>query len=119
MSEAARRLDGDLCDLADIADPGAKGFVVRDADDLPMKVFVVRRGQVVRGYVNRCPHNRIPLDFMPDDFLNMGKTHIQCATHGAIFLMEDGLCVEGPCRGRRLDAFPVTLVNGRVLTDSP
>ncbi|MCF8482041.1 MAG: Rieske 2Fe-2S domain-containing protein [Rhodospirillum sp.] len=84
-----------------------------------MKVFVVRHDSGVRGYVNRCPHNRIPLDFKPDDFLNLGKTHIQCATHGALFLMGDGLCVEGPCRGKRLDAFPVTVLNGRIQCGDP
>jgi nitrite reductase/ring-hydroxylating ferredoxin subunit len=104
----------DLCALSEIEDPGARGFVVTDADGLDLQVLVVHRDGAVWGYVNRCPHNKIPLDFMPDQFLDMDKAYIQCASHGALFLMEDGLCVQGPCRGRRLDAFPVVLRDGRV-----
>jgi nitrite reductase/ring-hydroxylating ferredoxin subunit len=29
---------------------------------------------------------------------------IQCATHGALFLIESGECVAGPCAGQSLQA---------------
>jgi len=31
---------------------------------------------------------------------------IQCATHGALFLIESGECIAGPCAGQSLTALP-------------
>jgi nitrite reductase/ring-hydroxylating ferredoxin subunit len=44
-----------LCALADLQDPGAKGFRFRQ-DSRLFAGFVVREGEVVRGYVDSCPH---------------------------------------------------------------
>ncbi|MGB1026828.1 MAG: hypothetical protein ACPGYL_09760, partial [Rhodospirillaceae bacterium] len=41
-----------LCRLSEIADPGAKGFVIADEDGFDLKVFVVRQGPAVHGYIN-------------------------------------------------------------------
>lgn len=103
-----------LCALADIADPGGRGFVV-ERDGEKQEIFIVRRGQSVFGYVNDCPHVGTPLDWQPDVFLNVDKTLIQCSTHGALFRIADGVCVEGPCRGDRLKAVHVKLVDGMVV----
>jgi nitrite reductase/ring-hydroxylating ferredoxin subunit len=103
-----------LCALADIADPGGRGFVV-ERDGEKQEIFVVRRGASVFGYANDCPHVGTPLDWQPDVFLNVDKTLIQCSTHGALFRIADGVCVEGPCRGDRLRAVRVTLVDGMVV----
>lgn len=67
-----------------------------------MRGFAVRRGDHVFGYVNRCPHAGHPLDWHPDRFLSVDESHIQCASHGALFTIESGLCVAGPCPGQRL-----------------
>jgi len=55
------------------------------------------------------------LDWQPDQFLNLEKTHIQCSTHHALFSIEDGLCVSGPCLGERLQAVNVTVSDGDVV----
>jgi nitrite reductase/ring-hydroxylating ferredoxin subunit len=37
-----------------------------------------------------------------------------CAAHGAIFEIETGICVAGPCPGARLRPLPVRLSSGLV-----
>lgn len=98
-----------LCRLDEISDPGGKGFVFGAGKDR-REIFVMRKGGQVWGYANRCPHAGIPLDWQPDQFLDPSKTLIQCATHGALFGIEDGLCVAGPCKGKSLTPLSVRVV---------
>ncbi len=95
--------DGRLCAIADIPDGGT----VRIGGYL-----AVRRGASVFVYVNRCPHIGAPLDFRPGQFLNLEKTHILCSLHWALFNIEDGLCVAGPCAGDRLQAVATEVRDG-------
>ncbi len=62
--------------------------------------FAVRRDGIAYFYINRCPHRGIPLEWQPDKFLDQSASLIQCATHGALFLIESGECVAGPCAGQ-------------------
>ena len=39
---------------------------------------------------------------------------IQCANHGALFVIENGECVAGPCSGEALVALPFDIVDGYV-----
>ena len=96
-----------------IADGAARGFV------LEMRAgrfhgFVVRRGQDVRGYVDRCPHMGLPLAQVLDDYVQ-GES-IVCSWHGAVFAVEDGRCLGGPCAGGRLSPWPVALEDGTIVT---
>ncbi len=100
-----------LCRLDEISDPGGKGFVF-GAGAARREIFVMRKGVTVWGYENRCPHAGIPLDWQPDKFLDPSKTLIQCATHGALFGIEDGLCVAGPCKGKALTKIDVHIETG-------
>jgi nitrite reductase/ring-hydroxylating ferredoxin subunit len=40
-----------------------------------------------------------------------------CATHGALFEIEDGKCVYGPCLGRSLAPIRIRVEGGNVLLD--
>jgi len=103
-----------LCALDDLADPGSKGFAVGARE-----IFVVRRGAAVHGYENSCPHTGSPLDWMPDQFLNLDGDLIQCSTHHALFRIEDGACVAGPCTGRGLQPVGVAVIEGQVVVVGP
>jgi nitrite reductase/ring-hydroxylating ferredoxin subunit len=105
-----------LCRLADIEDPGARGFTV-GSGDWPLRGFVVRVGEQAWAYVNRCPHARHPLNLLPDKFLTPGGELILCSSHGALFERSTGLCVAGPCAGRSLERVPVKVEAGFVLLD--
>ena len=78
--------------------------------------FVVRHGEQVRGYVDRCPHAGVPLAQHLDDYLAPAGDLIACSWHGALFRIEDGLCVGGPCVGQHLTHWPVTVVEGQIVT---
>ena len=73
---------------------------------------LVRRGDGIYAYVNSCPHTGMPMDWMPDQFLDAEGHYIQCATHGALFRLEDGYCVSGPCAGQSLRAVAVEIRDG-------
>lgn len=94
-----------LCALADLPDPGAKGpFRVGGTN-----IFVVRHGARVRAFVDSCPHAGAPLEMEPDQFLDLTRGYVLCSLHGAHFDPADGTCVLGPCRGRRLTAYPIRI----------
>ena len=100
-----------LCRLDEIPDPGGKGIAPPDRP----RFFVVRIGHAVWGYVNSCPHQGVNLDWNPDRFLTRDKDLIQCATHGARFVIQTGRCIAGPCRGRALAPVPVRVLDGAVV----
>ena len=103
-----------VCALDDLADPGARGFTC-GSGDWPLRGFVVRRGELVRAYVNHCPHAGHALDLRPNSFLTQDGALILCSSHGALFEPERGLCIAGPCSGASLRALPVRIVAGYVL----
>jgi nitrite reductase/ring-hydroxylating ferredoxin subunit len=104
----------DLCALTEIGVPGSRGFSV-DMDQGSVQLFVVRSGNTVVAYRNSCPHTGGPLDWVPDEFLSIGNDRIQCATHDALFRIEDGLCIKGPCAGQFLVPVGIEIKAGRVL----
>jgi nitrite reductase/ring-hydroxylating ferredoxin subunit len=103
-----------ICRLSDLEQHGARGFTI-GAGDFPLRGFVVRVGDGVRGYVNRCPHAGHPLDLLPQRFLTADGTLILCASHGALFEKASGQCVAGPCVGRSLVPVPLEVRGGCVL----
>jgi nitrite reductase/ring-hydroxylating ferredoxin subunit len=103
-----------LCTLDQIPDPGALELSWGEGD-WPLALFVVRRGPEVRGYVNRCPHAGHELNLRPNEFLTREGDLILCRSHGAMFRVEDGVCVAGPCPGTRLRALAVEIIDDAVL----
>lgn len=104
-----------LCALAEIGDPGAKGFRFRQ-DAALFAGVVVRRGALLVGYVDSCPHAGWPLAAPGDRFLTRAGEHILCSGHGALFDLADGACVAGPCAGKRLTPWPIALRGEAVFT---
>ena len=101
-----------LCRLDDLAPNASRGF------GPPLGGFTglfAVRTDTVHVYVNACPHIGVGLDWAPDDFLTRDKQHIVCATHGALFAIETGLCTQGPCKGDSLETVPATIVDGWIL----
>lgn len=96
-----------LCALNQLASPGSAHFKL-PAQPLSNGLCVIRLGEQVYGYLNSCPHTGGPMDWVPGQFLNEDGTLIQCSTHGALFRIQDGFCVSGPCAGQCL--MPVRLL---------
>ena len=104
-----------LCAVADLADPGSKGFRFR-ADSKMFAGFVVRMGEEIRGYVDSCPHAGWPLAAWDDRYLTREGDLILCGGHAALFRPLDGVCIAGPCADERLTPWPITIVNGQIIT---
>jgi len=97
--------------VADIPDGGSAGYEI-ETDRGRRLYMAVRRGDRVFVYVNSCPHNGTPLDFEPGRFLNLDRTHILCTNHGALFRIDDGYCVSGPCAGKHLEPAAAVVRSG-------
>ena len=104
-----------LAPLDTIAEGTARNFVVQLRDGR-FHGFVVRHGDTVVGYVDRCPHMGLPLARTLDDYLSPAGDLIVCGWHGALFEVSTGICVGGPCHGQRLRPWPVTVRDATVVT---
>lgn len=104
----------ELCRLEQLDATGSLGLTV-DLGRGPEEIFVVRRQDVVRAYRNSCPHTGGPLEWQDDAFLDDEGEHIVCATHGALFRIDDGYCLAGPCRRQSLSAVPVRVEGEKVV----
>jgi len=104
--------------LDEIDDPGCREFEIGEGE-WPFRGFVVRRGASVFAYQNYCMHVGHPLNFKPDSFLTKDGGKIICASHGALYEIDSGICVAGPCPGKQLRSLPVEIVDGNVVVEGP
>ena len=98
-----------LCQFDDVPEGGAKSL---DGEDETL--FAVKRDGQLFVYRNSCPHLGVELNWLEDQFLDMDGALIQCATHGALFTIETGECVAGPCYGQALQPVAVDIRDGEV-----
>lgn len=104
---------GVLATVEQIEDGGfheVEAMLDGDAESL----ILHRDGDVVRAWLNVCPHAGRRLDWAPGRFLKSKAGELVCAVHGATFELQGGLCVAGPCRGDSLRAVAVEIVDGDV-----
>jgi len=99
-----------LCKTSDIDDPGSKSFEVR-IKRKTHAIFVVHKDGEFFAYLNQCPHTGANLEWQQDKFLDMDKTLIQCATHDALFIINNGQCIAGPCIGESLQPLSLSISN--------
>ena len=115
---AGTPVTGALCALAEIADGAARGF-----DPLGQgrdTMFVVRRGDAVHGWRNFCPHyGHDRMAWAKDEYLTHDGARIVCGAHGAEYEIATGICVAGPCLGKRLTAVPLEIRDGQVFVVGP
>ncbi|KKN25775.1 hypothetical protein LCGC14_0881390 [marine sediment metagenome] len=109
-----------LCEFNELKGYQTRGFEIDLGNDKTLDCFALKQDGEVRVYLNFCPHLGIPLNWQPDAFMSLEGTHIQCATHGALFELENGYCFSGPCRGESLTALNVEVnSDGQVHLISP
>ena len=107
-----------LCRLDDLAEGRSKGVFI-NPDSRYADLVVVRTRQGVYAYRNRCPHTGAPMEWEPDQFLDYTNTLIQCGVHGALFRIEDGYCVSGPCARQALRRIAVIERDGWLIALDP
>ncbi len=76
--------------------------------------FAVKKDNEIFVYRNKCPHLGLPLEWLEDQFLDSEGELIQCASHGALFTIDQGKCVAGPCQGQSLSAVEFEVRDGEV-----
>ncbi|MGQ0799915.1 MAG: Rieske (2Fe-2S) protein [Pseudomarimonas sp.] len=101
-----------LCALEAVADGGALE-VSALVDGQPTSILLLRAGAEVRAFHNVCPHAGRALNWAPGRFLIESGLLI-CAAHGASFVIPNGHCVSGPCRGSNLQGLPLTIMEGQL-----
>lgn len=101
-----------LISVDEIAEGTSRGLEVNN-----LHMFVVKKDDQVYLYWNRCPHLGTPLEWEEDRFLDADGALIQCSTHGALFQIENGNCLAGPCRGKFLSAIPFLISNGMIMVE--
>ena len=101
--------------LDDIADGAARNYVLQLRAGR-FHGFVVRQGQEVFGYVDRCPHMGLPLAQTLDAYLTPDGSAITCSWHAALFAISDGKCLGGPCPGQALTPWPVAVQGDAIVT---
>lgn len=99
----------EICQIDDIPEGKSKGFNVADR-----AVFVVKKNGSCYAYQNACPHLGVELEWTEDEFLDPDGELIQCHLHGALFNIEDGACISGPCEGDHLTLCQTAIENNRL-----
>lgn len=105
-----------LCKTTDIEDPGSKSFEVK-INRKTQSIFVVHKDGSFFAYYNKCPHTGASLEWQEDQFLDLDKALIQCATHDALFVIDSGECIAGPCVGDLLQTVPVLIQANEIYLD--
>ncbi|MGB1801393.1 MAG: Rieske (2Fe-2S) protein [Gammaproteobacteria bacterium] len=101
------------CSLEELKKSNCLGLEI-ELDGTTVECFLVYYENKVYSYLNRCPHTGINLEWMPNQFLDTANEFIQCATHGALFDIENGLCLRGPCLGDRLKNIENCLIEDNI-----
>ena len=104
--------------LDELGDPGCREFRIGDGD-WPFLGFVVRQGDSVFAYQNFCVHVGHQLNWTPDDFLSKDRKAIMCASHGAQYEIDTGLCFRGPCVGKSLRKVELDVRDGVIYASGP
>lgn len=103
-----------LCRMEDLPEGRSRGFDPLDEGRDTM--FIVRRGDALHAWRNHCPHydDRARMAWKKDEFLDPSGRKIMCFAHSAVFEIDTGECVLGPCLGQRLTPVQVEVRDGAV-----
>ena len=102
-----------LCHLDELPEGSARGFDLNGEGRAT--VFAVRCRGALRVYADSCPHHGTPLPWRRDAYLSAAGDHIVCAAHGALFEIDSGRCVLGPCLGEHLQPVVWRALDGQLL----
>lgn len=107
-----------ICASAALVDGGPGVRFEVDVDGARISAFAVRHQGKAYAYLNRCAHVGVELDWLAGRFFDDSGLYLICATHGALYRPEDGVCVAGPCAGAGLAPLPIREQDERVFLES-
>lgn len=103
-----------LCSLQELTHTQSKGIYLEDGRAL----LIVKRNESLFVYMNRCPHRLVYMESKPDQFLDASGHFIECSSHGALFEIDSGLCVSGPCIKQSLSRIDFSIDNDAIYISS-
>jgi nitrite reductase/ring-hydroxylating ferredoxin subunit len=115
QAKVAMRLVARLGEL----EPGKTKKFVLDVGGREVECFLVHWRGEHRAYVNKCRHIAMSLDWIENRFFDEDGRYILCATHGALFEPDSGVCVGGPPFGKQLIRVPIELRDGGIYAGVP
>jgi nitrite reductase/ring-hydroxylating ferredoxin subunit len=95
--------------IAVLNDFSDDGTLILKVDD--RQIVLTCRNNLVRAFVNSCPHMGVPLDASGEKITTFDDTLLICTMHGAMFEFDSGVCVGGPCAGRSLQKVDIVVEN--------
>jgi nitrite reductase/ring-hydroxylating ferredoxin subunit len=84
------------------ATPGAPEF----------KLLVLRQGDQVHAFANRCAHFGVPLAAKPEQLISTPLKSLTCNVHYARYAWATGACEAGECDGEALTPVPLDQDHG-------
>lgn len=75
----------------------------------PFRLLLLRSGQDVRAYANRCSHFGVPLAEKQQQLIYTPHAHLTCNVHYARYRWQDGACEAGDCAGEPLIPIPLVV----------
>jgi nitrite reductase/ring-hydroxylating ferredoxin subunit len=99
--------------------PGQTKKFLLVCDGREVEGFLLNWQGVHHAWVNQCRHVPMSLDWVENQFFTEDGCHVQCATHGALYVPDTGECVAGPPCGRSLFRIPVRVEGGEILAECP
>ena len=73
------------------------------------KVLLLRNGDAVHAFVNRCAHFGVPLAAKQEQLIFKSRISITCNVHYARYRWDDGVCEAGDCEGESLMPLPLEI----------
>jgi len=105
-----------VCPLDAVSDgvPAMFSFASEDAAAKPFRLLVLRSGDELFGYVNRCAHFGVPLAAKAEQLIFKPHLSVSCNVHYARYRWRDGVCEFGDCEGESLLAVPLIIAAGQI-----
>jgi nitrite reductase/ring-hydroxylating ferredoxin subunit len=75
----------------------------------PFRLLLLRSGEQVLAYANRCAHFGVPLAAQQRHLIYTPHAHITCNVHYARYRWADGACESGDCHGQPLIPIPLSV----------
>jgi len=107
-----------ICPLATLPDLQATMVSVAGTTanaDAAFKLLLLREGNKVHAFANRCAHFGIPLAGKQAQLMQTPLKSLTCNVHYARYRWDDGSCEAGECDGESLTAVPVILDDAGML----
>ena len=79
-------------------------------------IILIRRNGKLYAWLDACPHyeNGPAMALKKDQYLSPDQQFLMCFGHGAKFDIATGLCVHGPCLGKKLTPMYFEIISDEI-----